>query len=248
MRKMVLFLVVAVMAFGVDLQCMKVAKKLYELQNKIVHQSFAKLKPGAYALHAQKGKVIYLGRLRSPKSGEVHYVAQFITRAPLHEVWYDLEKRDVRYGNKIYPFWFIHIKEIYARTRRGMIYIPPDMIDLYMQYRGDQLSQILRPPMQQPLQCQHIPKITKISVTIKGHKISAIKIEDPKTKGYVIASTEVPFGLVGVNGVDLIDYAWSGERSRITQSERKAARTFRLVLPPSIPSLPKIPLLGGGFQ
>ena len=239
MRVWMVLITAVIVAFGANSRCLEVAERLRVLQNEIVANSFKALKPGAWALY-KKGKVVYIGKLRSPYTHRVHHVAQIVSPKTMEEVWYDIVKRDVEVDGKKYPFWYLHLREAFIATPNGTFYISPQLLELFLKMRGSRLTTMFTGPVVPEPMCEHLVELHNVAVTLpKGKKIEAVKIVDPKHRDRVLyVSSQVPFGMVN----DLVDYGWSGAKSRLRERDRLNAKQFQ---PLPLPAFP-VPIMPGG--
>jgi hypothetical protein len=239
MRVLMVLIAAALLVFGADSKCLKIAQRLRVLQNDIVAKSFKGLKPGAWALY-NKGKVVYLGKLRSPYTHKIHHVAQIFSPRATEEVWYDIVKQDITVAGKRFPFWYLRLREAFVSTSNGTFYISPRTLELFLKMRGSRLTTMFTGPVVPEPRCEHLVELHDVAVTLpKGKRVEAVKIVDAKHPNRVVlVSSRVPFGMVN----DLVDFGWSGAKPRLTKRDRLNAKRFA---PLPLPTLP-VPILPGG--
>ncbi len=228
--------------------CLKIANKLYVLQNKIVDKSFRNLKKGAWALYStesgDKTKAVYWGLQKSPKTRKKYYMIEFQGK-PAGQVWYKLTPKDVKYGAKTYRFWTLEPMEIYAKISGSLVYISKQMIELFMQMVGGRWSTILKEGViVSPPDCSKLPKITVTIVNLPGHKgVKATIIESRGNGAKLFCSPDVPFGFIKAvtkherGSPHLVDFAFLGGSRLISEAEAAHAKPIQA---PNLPGGLKI--------
>ena len=233
-----LVVIVALWSAGQDPECLEQAEALRKLQNELVHKSFEKLQPGAWGLY-EKGKAVYLGKMRSPFTGKTHHVAQVISKSgTVNEFWYDLDTKYVTFEGKRYPFRYLHLKEGYVSTKHGAFYIPESVIDFYLKSRGELISPILVGVPSPKPDCENRVRLKRVRIKLpSGKRIDGVEIKSLKNGATLYVSTEVPFGIVD----QMIDFGWSGgEKAILTPKMRKNAQNILNFTIPAV-QMPAIP-------
>ena len=224
MKKVILSLLL-ILALSVPAtagSCLKEARRLSALQNRIVQRSLQKLSPGAWASYGTV-KVVYLGRRVSPKSGKRLDVIE-VSGAATGQVWYRIVPRLFPFQGKKLRFLILEPVEAYMKMGGAYFYLTPAMAGIFL--KGTRWGTFLNKGMAlSPPGCKDLPTIKETTRTLPGgKKVRAYLVRSKKYGGNLTCSPEVPFGLIQAvaprekTAVRLVKYGWRGGKGTIPQS------------------------------
>jgi len=226
-----MFFIASVASAG---SCLKEAKSLSALQNRIVQRSLQKLSPGAWASYGTV-KVVYLGRRVSPKSGKRLDVIE-VSGAATGQVWYRIVPRLFPFQGKKLRFLILEPVEAYMKMGGTYFYLTPAMAEIFL--KGTRWGTFLNKGMAlSPPGCKDLPTIKETTRTLPGgKKVRAYLVRSEKYGGNLTCSPEVPFGLIQAvapkekTAVRLVKYGWKGGKGTIPQSALAGAMAITFSL------------------
>ncbi len=221
------FLVVACLVFGGN-NTFDTEKKLYDLQNSIVENSFINLQKGAWAEYNDGTKAIYVGedvidgmKLRGI---EIHFPKGTI------QIWYATVKKHFTYNGKNYTLLTLDPRTVFINTGGTVFKINYAQLQLAEQFIGvGDLSTILTPAkIYIGRETGHKVSIRETTMPVSNHRAKATIITSLDNGGKVIVSPEVPFGLVNSqeDTPHLVNFGKTGGKIRMGAGLRKSAQKF----------------------
>ncbi len=214
--------------------CMELAKRIYDLQNRIVESSFIQLSPGAWATYSKNVKIVYLGEKISPKTGKKLRVLEF--QSPFKgQLWFRISDKKFIYQGKKIRFRTLEPMEAYMETGSSVFYIPKELIEMFMSMRGGKEWSIIlwEGKINVPPDCsKNKIKIYKRDYITNSEKVvNAVIIKSLENGGEVWASDKVPFGYVKtfspkgkVSPLYLTDFGFSGGIQNISDNKIKNSK------------------------
>lgn len=232
-------LIVSLSAGWLQTQCKEEAKKLLDLQNRIVTQSFEGLPVGAWARYNDGTVALYLGKDKTP-DGELYGIEFGGSKMPVAQVWYAIVDKHIQTPLGPVTMRTLDPRLLYVRggPGGGVMRIDGPILQMALQRMGE-LSIILTPArVKWPADCSHHTEVHPVTgYRLEGGQvIDGVKIIDYETGGSVVVSDKVPFGLVGnPSGTPhLVAYGFGGgKKVQIDEQARKSARSM-----PPVPVLP----------
>ena len=221
------FLVVVSLVFGGN-NSFEIEKRLYELQNSIVKNSFINLQKGAWAKYNDGTKAIYAGEDvidgMKLKGIEIHFPKGVI------QIWYKVVEKKFNYNGKNYTLLTLDPRTVFINTGGMAFKINYAQLQLAEQFMGaENLSTILTPAkIYIGRESGHKVSIQDTTMPVGGRSVKATIITSLDNGGKVIVSTEVPFGLVNSQGdtPHLVNFGKTGGRIRMGAGLRKSAQKF----------------------
>ena len=221
------FLVVVCLVFGGN-NSFEIEKRLYELQNSIVKNSFINLQKGAWAEYNDGTKAIYVGediidgmKLRGI---EIHFPKGTV------QIWYAMVKKHFTYNGKNYTLLTLDPRVVFINTGGTVFKINYAQLQLAEQFMGTgDLSTILTPAkIYIGRESGHKVSISEMTMPVGNHRVKATIITSLDNGGKVIVSPEVPFGLVNSHEdtPHLVNFGKTGGRIRMGAELRKSAQKF----------------------
>jgi len=229
---LLLFLTLSVPVFAGS--CLKTARELATLQNRIVGKSIQGLSPGAWASYGTL-KTVYLGRKVSPKSGKRLDVIE-VTGHVTGQVWYRIVPRLFPFQGKKLRFLILEPVEAYMKMGGTYFYLTPAMAEIFL--KGTQWGILLNEGIALfPPGCKDLPTIKETTRTLPGgKKVRAYLVRSEKYGGTLTCSPEVPFGLIQAvaprekTAVRLVKYGWKGGKETIPKSALTGAMAINFSL------------------
>ncbi|WP_457603417.1 hypothetical protein [Nitratifractor sp.] len=235
---LIFVLIASLLAEWSQARCKEEAKKLLDLQNRIVTQSFERLPKGAWARYNDGTVALYLGKDKTP-DGALYGIEFSGSKMPVAQVWYTIV--DKQFQTPIGPATMRTLDPrllyVLGGPGGGLMRIDGPILQLALQRIGG-LSIILTPTHVKWLaDCSHHTEVHPLTgYRLEGGQvIDGAKIVDYETGGSLIVSEKVPFGLVGdPSGTPhLVAYGVGGVQPHIDAKARQRAS-----------SMPPIPILG----
>ncbi len=214
--------------------CIKMARRLSMLQNRIAQQSFQKLSPGAWASFGSV-RIVYLGRQISPKSGKKLRVIE-VSGSATGQVWYRFVSHTFRYHGEKLRFLLLEPVEAYVKTGGTFLYLTTAMVEIFL--KGTPWGKFLDKGVAfSPPGCGDLPVIKRVVQTLPGGKrVRAYVLHSEAYHGTVTCSPEIPFGLIRLRSagdhaeVRLVKYGCQGGQSRIPRQALKNAMSISFSL------------------
>ncbi len=243
MKKFSIFIFVLISLFNFiysesQNECLKIAEKIYRIQNEIIKNSYIDISPGTWAKH--KGTMlVYLGEKVSPKTGLKLKVIEVQGR-PAGQIWFKITEKPVFYKGKKYVFLTLEPMEGYAVAGGRVFYISKAFIETYMAMNGP-WSHVLYEG-----QINDISSDCKNEVIVKdleyqlpsGKKYKAYMFVSKTSGGKVIVSPHVPFGIIksiSATGEEtpfpnLVSFGFSGVESLLSDEQLKNSSPIPMMI------------------
>ena len=225
---LILILFCASLAFADP--CVRKARELCDLQNRIARRSFQKLPKGAWASYGSV-RAVFLGQRVSPKSGKRLDVIE-VSGDVTGQIWYRVVPRFFTFRGAKLRFLLLEPVEAYMKTGGTFLYMTTSMVRIFL--KGTPWGAFLKKGVVlSPPGCRGFPVIKAVSQEVPGGKrVRAYVIHSERYGGTVVCSPEIPFGLVWLHsdkehtGIRLVKYGWHGGRGVISSHALKDAMSI----------------------